>query len=140
MKKILLTLLFACSLFAAEIDDYAKEMGFHRDYTLALNEAKKAEKPLMLLIGADNCPWCRKLERRTIASKEIKARLGEVVTVVMDQNFDADKFPAEFSSPRTPSIFFIDPKNGKHFRESVGYLKKNEFSALLDMAKKEFKK
>lgn len=140
MKKILLILLFVCSLFAAEIDDYAKEMNFHRDYTQALNEAKEAGKPLMLLIGADNCPWCRKLERRTIASKEIKARLDEVVTVVMDQNFDAKKFPAEFSSPRTPSIFFIDPKNGKHFRESVGYLKKNEFSALLDMVKKEFKK
>lgn len=140
MKNILLTLLFACSLFAAEIDDYAKEMNFYRDYTLALNEAKKASKPLMLLIGADNCPWCRKLERRTIASEEIKARLGEIVTVVMDQNFDAKRFPAEFSSPRTPSIFFIDPKNGEHFDESVGYLKKNEFSTLLDTVKKEFKK
>ncbi len=140
MKKILLILLFAFSLFAAEIDEYAKEMNFHRDYTLALNEAKKANKPLMLLIGADNCPWCRKLERRTIASQEIKARLGEIVTVVMDQNFDAGKFPAEFSSPRTPSVFFIDPKNGKDFRHSVGYLKKNEFSDLLNTVNKEFKK
>lgn len=140
MKKILLILVFALSLFAAEIDEYAKEMNLFRDYNLALNEAKKAKKPLMLIVGSDNCPWCRKLERRVLATEEIKARLNEVVAVIMDQNFDAQKFPKSFSSPRTPSVYFIDPKSGEMFYESVGYVNKRDFSKILDDVKDEFAK
>ena len=140
MKKTLLILLFTCSLFAAEIDEYAKEMNFFRDYDLALVEAKKTDKPLMLVIVADYCPWCRKLERRTLASGEIKARLSEVVSVIMDQKYDADRFPKMFLTPRKPTVFFINPKTGEHFYESIGYVKKDEFADSLDEVKKEFKK
>lgn len=140
MKKILLILSLAFSLFAAEIDEYAKEMNFFRDYDLALLEAKKLNKPIMLVIVADYCPWCRKLERRTLASDEIKARLNEVVSVIMDQKYDADRFPKMFLTPRKPTVFFIDPKTGEHFYESIGYVKKDEFSDSLDEVKKEFTK
>jgi thioredoxin-related protein len=140
MKNILLILLFTCSIFAAEIDEYSKEMSFYRDYDLALIEAKKANKPIMLVIVADYCPWCRKLERRTLASDEIKARLNEVVSVIMDQKYDADRFPKMFLTPRKPTIFFINPKTGEHFYESIGYVKKDEFSDTLDEVKKEFKR
>jgi thioredoxin-related protein len=140
MKKILLILLFICSLFAAEIDEYAKEMNFYRDYDLALVEAKKANKPIMLVIVADYCPWCRKLERRTLASDEIKARLHEVVSVIMDQKYDADRFPKMFLTPRKPTVFFINPNTDEHFYESIGYVKKDEFADTLDEVKKEFKR
>jgi thioredoxin-related protein len=140
MKNILLILLFTCSIFAAEIDEYSKEMSFYRDYDLALIEAKKANKPIMLVIVADYCPWCRKLERRTLASDEIKARLNEVVSVIMDQKYDADRFPKMFLTPRKPTIFFINPKTGEHFYESIGYVKKDEFADTLDEVKKEFKR
>jgi thioredoxin-related protein len=140
MKNILLILLFTCSLFAAEIDTYAKEMNFYRDYDLALAEAKKANKPIMLVIVADYCPWCRKLERRTLASDEIKARRNEVVSVIMDQKYDADRFPKMFLTPRKPTVFFIDPHTGEHFYESIGYVKKDEFADSLDEVKKEFKR
>ena len=140
MKKILLTLLLTCSLFAAEIDEFAKEMHFYRDYDLALLEAKKTDKPIMLIIVADYCPWCRKLERRTLASNEIKARLNEVVSVIMDQKYDADRFPKMFLTPRKPTVFFINPKTGEHFYESIGYVKKDEFADALDEVKKEFKR
>ncbi len=140
MKNILLVLLLTCSLFAAEIDEYAKEMSFYRDYDLALVEAKKTDKPIMLVIVADYCPWCRKLERRTLASDEIKARLNEVVSVVMDQKYDADRFPKMFLTPRKPTVFFINPHTGEHFYESIGYVKKDEFIDTLDEVKKEFKR
>jgi len=139
MKKILLILLLTGSLFAAEIDDYAKEMSFYRDYDLALVEAKQSNKPIMLVIVADYCPWCRKLERRTLASSEIKARLYEVVSVIMDQKYDADRFPKMFLTPRKPTVFFINPNTGEHFYESIGYVKKDEFADSLDEVKKEFK-
>jgi len=131
MKKTLLILLLTCSLFAAEIDEFAKEMNFFRDYDLALVEAKKTDKPLMLVIVADYCPWCRKLERRTLASDEIKARLNEVVSVIMDQKYYSDKFPKMFLTPRKPSVFFINPITCVRFYESIGFVKKDEFSDSL---------
>jgi len=140
MKKILLILLLSCALFSAEIDEYATEMNFFRDYDLALLEAKKTDKPLMLVIVADYCPWCRKLERRTLASNEIKARLNEIVSVIMDQKYDADRFPKMFLTPRKPTVFFINPNTGEHFYESIGYVKKDEFADTLDEVQKEFKK
>jgi thioredoxin-related protein len=140
MQKILLILLFTCSLFAAEIDEFAKEMNFYRDYNLALAEAKKADKPIMLVIVADYCPWCRKLERRTLESDKIKTRLNEVVSVIMDQKYDADRFPKMFLTPRKPTVFFINPNTGEHFYESIGYVKKDEFADTLDEVKKEFKR
>lgn len=140
MQKILLILLVSCSLFAAEIDEYAKEMNFFRDYDLALVEAKKTDRPLMLVIVSDYCPWCRKLERRTLSSDEIKRRLNEVVPMIMDQKYDADRFPKMFLTPRKPTVFFINPHTGEHFYESIGYVKKDEFSDTLDEVKKEFKK
>lgn len=140
MKKILLILLLSCSIFAAEIDEYATEMNFFRNYDLALAEAKKADKPLMLIIVADYCPWCRKLERQTLASSKVKPRLAEVVPVIMDQKYDADKFPSMFLTPRKPTVFFINPKTGEHFYESIGFVKKGEFLDTLDEVKKEYKK
>ncbi len=140
MKKILLILLLTCSIFGAEIDEYAREMNFFRDYDLALAEAKKSKKPLMLVIVADYCPWCRKLERRTLESAAIKARMNEVVPVIMDQKYDADRFPKMFLTPRKPTVFFINPHTGEHFYESIGYVKKDEFSDTLDEVKKEFKR
>lgn len=140
MQKILLILLVTCSLFAAEIDEYAKEMNFFRDYDIALSEAKKTDRPLMLVIVADYCPWCRKLERRTLGSEPIKRRLNEVVSVIMDQKYDADRFPKMFLTPRKPTVFFINPHTGEHFYESIGYVKKDEFSKTLDEVKKEYKR
>lgn len=140
MKNILLILLLSCSLFSAEIDEYATEMSFFRDYDLALAEAKKTNKPLMLVIVADYCPWCRKLERRTLASTEVKARLNEVVPAIMDQKYDATRFPKMFLTNRKPTVFFINPHTGEHFYESIGYVKKDEFLDTLDEVKKEFAK
>jgi len=140
MKNILLILLISCSMFASEIDEYAKEMNFFRNYDLALQEAKKTDKPIMLVIVADYCPWCRKLERQTLGSDEIQARLHEVVSVIMDQKYDAERFPKMFLTPRKPTVFFINAKTGEHFYESIGYVKKDEFAQTLDEVKMEFKR
>lgn len=140
MKTLLLILLLSFSLFGAKIDEYAKDLNFSRDYSSALSEAKKLNKPLMLVIVADYCPWCRKLERSTLAKKEVREELSKVVTVMIDQKYDADKFPKKFITPRKPTIFFIDPKNGEKFYENIGYAKKRDFLIILEEMHKEFKR
>lgn len=140
MKFLILFVWLTYSVFSAEIDAYAKEMKFSRDYKSALQQAKKVNKPLMLVIVADYCPWCRKLERQTLASVQIKSRLKEVVPLIMDQTYDAQRFPKMYLTPRKPTIFFINPHTEEHFLESPGYVKKEEFSAVLDQMQKEYRK
>jgi len=128
MKKIIILLLLSLTLFGANVDDFAKEMGFFRDYKTALTQAQKENKPLMMVLGADYCPWCRKFERNTLSTKMIKTYLDkEVITLIVDKKYDADSFPKDFQTQLTPRVFFIDPKSQKSFYDTTGYVKKKEY-------------
>jgi len=137
MKQLLILALLTLSLFGADIDEFATKMGFERDYKTALTKAKAEHKPLMMVLGADYCPWCRKFERKTLSSKLIKPELDKrVVTLVVDKKFDIKSFPKEFQTQLTPRVFFIDPKNGKSFYETVGYVKKKVYLKKLQEMQK----
>lgn len=140
MKKILTLCLLTLTLFGAHIDDYASEMGFERDYKTALAKAQKAQKPLMMVLSGDYCPWCRKFERNTLSSKKIKQRLDkEVITLVVDKKFDIENFPAEFQTQLVPKVHFINPKTQKSFYETTGYIKKSEYMKDLNKMSKLYK-
>lgn len=135
MKKIITLLLLTLTLFGANVDDFAQEMGFERDYKTALTRAKKENKILMMVLGADYCPWCRKFERKTLNSSLLKSRLQtEVVTLVVDKKFDIKSFPKEFRTQFTPQVFFINPKDETVILDTTGYIKKNLFAKNLDNA------
>ncbi|MDQ7044411.1 MAG: thioredoxin family protein [Sulfurimonas sp.] len=133
--KIVFFLFMSISLFSAHLDTFANEMNFHRDYKTALIQAKEENKLLVMVLSADYCPWCRKFENKTLKSKLIKDRLSnEVVTLVVDQKYDVKLFPKKFETKITPRIFFINPSNEKSLFDEMGYIKKKEFSKLLDVA------
>ncbi len=135
MKKILSLLLLTLTLFAANVDDFAKEMGFERDYKTALSKAKKENKVLMMVLGADYCPWCRKFERKTLNSSLLKLRLQtEIVTLIVDKKFDIESFPEKFRTQFTPKVFFINPKDESVILDTTGYIKKKHFAESLDTA------
>ena len=139
MKALFLVLFLGLTLFAAHVDDFAKEMDFHRDYATALSEAKKENKPLVMVLGADYCPWCRKFENKTLKSTHVKPRLNnEVITLIVDKKFDVTSFPEKFKTNYTPRVFFINPLNEKILFDRFGYIKKKEFLRLLDLAKTDF--
>ena len=137
MKKLVLMIFLTFSLFGANVDRYAKSEGFERDYKTALNKAKENNKPLMMVLGADYCPWCRKFERKTLGSKEIKSYLNkEVITLVVDKKFDIESFPKKFQTSMTPRVFFIDPKTQNDFFQTAGYVNKKDFLKKLKEMKK----
>lgn len=139
-KIVLLLLLFTLSLFASNVDKYAKEMGFERDYKTAVAKAKIVNKPLMMVLGADYCPWCRKFERKTLSSSLIKSYIDkEVITLIVDKKFDIESFPKKFQTRMTPKVFFINPSEEKSFFQTAGYIKKNQFLQDLKDMKKLYK-
>ena len=133
MKSIITILLLSLTLFGANVDKFANEMGFERDYKTALGKAQKENKPLVMVLGADYCPWCRKFERKTLGSSLVKPRLDkEVVTLIVDKKFDVETFPQKFRTQFTPRVFFINSKNEEIFFDNTGYVKKKDFALSLD--------
>lgn len=133
MKLFLTLLLLHVALFGANVDKFAKEMGYERDYATAISKAKRQHKPLVMVLGADYCPWCRKFEHQTLSSSLIKPRLNKAfVVLIVDKKFDIDSFPHQFRTQFTPRVFFIDPKDEHILFDTTGYIKKKEFGADLD--------
>lgn len=128
MKKVILVLLLSLTLFGANVDVFAKKMGFERDYKTALTKAKAENRPLMMVLGADYCPWCRKFEHKTLSSKLIKPILDkEVITLIVDKKFDIESFPSKFRTKFTPRVFFIDSHDEHIISQTTGYIKKKNF-------------
>jgi len=137
---ISLLLLFSLSS-AAQIDEFASEVNYSRDYNSALKEAKAQNKPIMLVVVTFYCPWCKKFERKTLKSSMIKEMAQkDFIPVIIDKLKDGGNYPKEFKSPLVPTVYFIDPKTQKPLYESLGYMKKKPFLQEMNTALNIYKK
>ena len=134
--RYLLTLLALFSLaFSAQIDEFATEVSYERDYNKALKMAQDQNKVLMLVLVGDYCPWCKKFERKTLKSQEVRDEVSKnFIPLVMDKYKDKEKYPKAFYAPVIPAVYFIDPKTEKSLLETVAYMKKAEFLENADDA------
>jgi thioredoxin-related protein len=141
MKTLLLLLLTFSFALSAQIDEFASEVNYSRDYNAALKDAKSQNKLLMLVVVGDYCPWCKKFERKTLNSTLIQNQVKkDFIPVIIDKAKDKGKYPPEFYSKLIPTVFFIDPKTQKHIFESLGYSKKVTFAIDMDLALKAYQK
>ncbi|HIC44794.1 MAG TPA: thioredoxin family protein [Sulfurimonas sp.] len=128
MKIIMILLAYIALAFSAQIDEFASELSYERDYPNALKMAKEQDKVLMLVLVGDYCPWCKKFERKTLKSKEVRTEVAKnFIPVVLDKYKDKGKYPKEFYASVIPAVYFIDPKTQKSILETVAYMKKAEF-------------
>lgn len=134
--KILITLLILFSfIYAAQIDEFAAEVNYLRNYEMAIKTAKKQNKIVMLVVVGDYCPWCKKFERKTLTDSAVMAKTSEsFVGIIIDKYKDKGNYPQEFSAPLIPAVFFINPKDGKSVQETVAYMKPDEFIENMDYA------
>jgi thioredoxin-related protein len=134
--KILITLLTLFSfIYAAQIDEFAAEVNYLRNYETAIKSAKVQNKLVMLVVVADYCPWCKKFERKTLKDSAVIAKVNEnFVSIVIDKYKDKGKYPEEFRAPLIPAVFFINPKDQKSVFETVAYMKPDEFIENMDYA------
>ncbi|WP_345976250.1 thioredoxin family protein [Sulfurimonas sp. HSL3-7] len=139
MRIVSLLLILMLSLLASP--QTAQKLGYQTDYQKAVAIAKKEQKPIMLLVVTSYCPWCRKFERKTLASETIATTVrSKFVPVIVDRNKDAENFPKKFQTPRIPTVFFVDPNDDMEFWETIGYVKKSEFADALKEAESLYKK
>ncbi len=130
MKKIVLLLVMALSLFGSGID-------WPSDYKKALAKAKQEKKILYVLLTSDNCRWCRKFENTTLQEDVIKEKLHKNFVVVHISR-DRDFVPGYFETTPVPRHYFVDG-NEKIVFESLGHRGIECFDAFMDSALKDYK-
>lgn len=135
MKILIILLTLFNFIYAAQIDEFAAEVNYLRNYEMAIKTAKKQNKIVMLVVVGDYCPWCKKFERKTLKDSAVMAKVDEsFVGIVIDKYKDKGKYPQEFSAPLIPAVFFINPKDQKSLFETVAYMKPDEFIENMDYA------
>jgi len=112
-------------------EEFAKAMKYETDYTIALEKAKKAKKPIMVFMSTSYCPWCRKLESQVLARKSIDKKIHEKYIPVM-LNYDKKKFPENLLAIKiTPTLYIVNSESGKIEEKIVGYNNRSAFLHLL---------
>lgn len=118
--SVVLVLATGTSVLAAD------PVQWRTDYVSARKEAEEKKLPILVVVGTDQCVYCRKLEATTFADKDVLAMLaGKVVLLKVDANKDA-----EFARAMRVTIYpttVIAGTDGKVFAYLAGYVSPEQF-------------
>jgi thioredoxin-related protein len=114
----------------------AQDVRFAHDYAAARREALEKHRPIVVVLGTDNCVWCRKLESTTLRDPAIVQALSDRFVVV---HIEADRDPTISNALGVtgyPTIVFANPE-GKILGKHDGYVDAARFRQQLDRALRE---
>lgn len=113
--------------------NFAVQMEYETDYTVALERAKKERKKLFIFMSTSYCPWCRKIENRVLSKIDINKKIKEKYIPVM-LNFSRKNFPKQFREiALTPTLYIVNPNTEKIEHQFVGYSAKDDFIHFLKL-------
>jgi len=138
IKHILLvSLLFSLSF--ASMDSFAKKNNYFTNYKEAKEKSLQTNKPIMLVVVTNTCPWCEKLEKQTLSKNIIKKFVAEnFVPVIL--NRDEAHYPInKFVAKVVPTVFFIDSKKETTIDNSYGYKSTKKFLTILEKIDSNYK-
>src|SRR4051812_34524339 len=98
-SALLLSLLLLTAPARAALD-------WRTDYARALEEAKQSGKPILVVVGTDNCHWCKQLDSRTLEVPEVEKLVnGRFVPFKLDADRQPDLAKA-LKVQMYPSLYF----------------------------------
>lgn len=104
----------------------ADPVEWRTDYAAARKEAEQKNLPLLVVVGTDQCVYCRKLETTTFVDKDVLAQLaGKVVLLKVDANKEV-----EFCRAMRVTVYpttVIAGADGKVFAYLSGYVAADQF-------------
>lgn len=128
MKKLVLALVAFCGfLFAADA------LHLYHNFDQGQAEAKKVNKPIMLMIHTAGCPECAYMEEVVFNDPDTKAYMEKnFVNIALD--FKKDEIPKKYVRFGVPTFYFTDP-DGNVLLQHIGGTRGNKFLELLKQAK-----
>ncbi len=112
----------------------AAALTWQTDLDAALEQAKAANKPVMIDFGAEWCAACKKLEKETFPQADVAARLADFILVRVDCTEETDeneKLQKKFGALSLPTIVFLRPDGSRYddlnlfeFEDSAKFLQR----------------
>lgn len=102
-----------------EEDNSYIQIKFNNNYDTALEEAKNSKKYIFLIVTEQYCRWCEKLIDEVLQNIKVGSKLIEnYVPIIADRN---GYYPSYIGITGTPSVFIINPYNGRVVDSIIGY-------------------
>ncbi|MEA3354721.1 MAG: thioredoxin family protein [Campylobacterota bacterium] len=131
---LLIMMLFSLNLYGGS-EKLVEKMSYETSYKKALKKAQELNKPIMMVVGQEGCPYCNKFESKTLTRKAIHAKVEKNFIPLTILKFkDEGSYPDKFRPHGVPTVLFIEPKEQKVFYKSFGYKSKREYKAELENA------
>lgn len=112
---------------------YNAELDGEKQITEAMYEAKKENKNIMLIIGGDWCPWCRKLNRYMLddplVDSIMKADYVKLKVYYSRKDHKNDQLLARLGYPQRfgfPVIIILDKDGNKIHTQDSALLEKDK--------------
>ena len=112
---------------AATIGD--AELPWIDDYDLGLKTAREQNKPVVLVLHAAWCGWCKRLLAETMTDKRIKSLRDAFVWMKIDSDVNK-KYREIYEQDGFPMIVFLNP-DGTVNRKNSGYLPPDRLYTIL---------
>lgn len=100
----------------------------------ARQDAKRLNRPLLLIFSSPGCGWCKKMDVETFTDPTTLFATKSYLVVRVDSSTDENVFRL-YGVSETPTCLFLDPQ-GKETRRMSGFLSSSTFLSLLKDAGK----
>ena len=111
-------------------------MHYESSYEVALKKAQEQNKPLMMIMEQEGCPWCNKFEVKTLTNDAVhKDVVKSFIPITFLKFKDQGKYPDKFFIENwSPYVLFVDPKTEEPFYKTFGYKSKRDYKAEMQKA------
>ena len=118
------------AVFGPVYKNFAKKYKYETSYKEALKRSKLEKKDILMIQVTNYCPWCRKLEKRVLADKELNAQVHKdyIPLIVNREEKTLDK---RFDTPIVPVTYIISYKDDTKFISKPGYRSKEDFLHII---------
>jgi len=106
-------------------------LGTPRNYTEAINFAKRNNKQVLLVFGAEWCQWCKKLKTETLASADVQSKVSGYVYYYVDTDKEKE-LARKYKVSGVPYYAIVNPSNESVVRQGNGFKSNVEFIAWLE--------
>lgn len=140
LASICLTLIFLTKntnsnrIEKISINQTSKDVVIQKDdvYENAKKIAKKENKSMILVFGANWCVWCQKFEHDTLTSSRSISAVESHDTIIVKINVDKNQSTAgKYGVKSIPCTILVD-KNENEIKRKVGYMNVRDFISWLD--------
>src|SRR5262249_20696535 len=98
---------------------------WEKDFHAAMKRAEAEKKPVLVMMTASWCGWCKKLEADTLDDPWVRHVLSNVIIV---KAYEDKEVETKYPQNGYPTLVFITPE-GKEMHRIVGYKQSIPFLA-----------